>query len=113
MNPHRHGFRKKHSTELGSLHLTDYLGHEMDIIKTPLNIYLDLSKCFDSLDHALLFSKLEFGGVIRIAHHLFNIYLSHRKQFVQYESSNPDLLNIKHGVPQGSILEPLLFYLYK
>ena len=112
LNPYQYGFRKKHSTELASLHLVDYLSSELDNMNTPLNIYLDLSKAFDSLNHNILLSKLEYYGITGISHNLFNTYLSNRKQYVQYESSHSDLANIKYGVPQGSILGPLLFLIY-
>ena len=69
---------EKNSTELVSLHLFDYLNYEMDNMNTPLNIYLDLSKAFDSLNHTILLSKLEYYGVTGISHTLFNTYLSNR-----------------------------------
>ena len=50
---------KNHSTEFASLHLTDYLNFKMDQMRTPLSIFLDLSKAFDTLDHKILLSKLK------------------------------------------------------
>ena len=57
INPNQYGFRKKHSTELALLHLVDHLNYEIDMGRTPLNIYLDLSKAFDTLNHHILLSK--------------------------------------------------------
>ena len=81
-------------------------------MNTLLNIYLDLSKAFDSLNHTSVLSKLEYYGVYGMPLNLFRTYLSNRKQYVQYESSSSDLSYIKQGVPQGSILGPLLFLIY-
>ena len=55
---HQYGFRKRHSTEYAALHIVDYLNYKMDLKRTPINLYLDLSKAFDSLSHKILISKL-------------------------------------------------------
>ena len=77
-----------------------------------MNIYLDLSKAFDSLNHNILLRKLTFYGITGIALNLFSSYMQNRKQFVSYDSTGSDLGEIKHGVPQGSILGPILFLIY-
>ena len=112
INANQYGFRKQHSTELASLQLVDFLYYKMDAKKTPLNIYLDLSKAFDTLDHNILLTKLKFYGITGMAHHLLDSYLSNRKQLVQFQETSSDVLDIKRGVPQGSILGPLLFIIY-
>ena len=117
----QYGFRKKHSTEMAALHLTDCLNFQMetdclnfqmDDMRTPLNIFLDLSKAFDTLNHDILLAKLKHYGINGIAYTLFETYIRNRKQYVKFESENSKLLNIKRGVPQGSILGPLLFIIY-
>ena len=59
IHKHQYGFRKNHSTEYASLHIVDYLNYELDKNRTPTNIYLDLSKAFDSLYHDILLNKLQ------------------------------------------------------
>ena len=108
----QYGFRKKHSTEFASLHLTDYLNFKMDQMNTPLSIFLDLSKAFDTLDHTILLAKLKHYGINGISYNLLSTYLTNRKQYVQFESSCSEMLDTQYGVPQGSILGPLLFIIY-
>ena len=108
----QYGFRKHHSTEFVSLHLTDYLNFKMVKISTPLSIFLDLSKAFDTLNRKILLSTLKHYGINGISYNLLSTCLSNRKQYVQFESSCSKMLDIQHGVPQGSILGPLLFIIY-
>ena len=76
---------------------------------TPINIYIDLSEAFDTLDHTILISKLQHYGA---ALQLLVSYLSNRKQFVQYGDILSQKTDILMGVHQGSILGPLLFITY-
>ena len=78
----------------------------------PIGIFLDLSKAFDTIDHAILLSKLEHYGVDGIPLQLVKNYLTNRKQYVKLNEVNSHLLPINTGVPQGSILGPLLFIIY-
>ena len=109
---HQYGFRKNHSTEYASLHIVDYLNYELDKNRTPTNIYLDLSKAFDSLYHDILLNKLQHYGLCDVAQNLLKSYLTNRKQFVQYNEHSSDMKYTHNGVPQGSILGPLLFLIY-
>ena len=99
----QYGFRENHSTELAALELIDRVIQYLDKGETPISVFLDLSKAFDTLDHSILLSKLEYYGIRDNALELFKSYLSNRKQYV---------VNIVTGVPQGSILGPLLFTIY-
>ena len=112
IHKHQYGFRKNHSTEYASLHIVDYLNYEMDKNRTPTNIYLDLSKAFDSLSHYILLNKLQHYGLCDVALNLLKSYLTNRKQFVQYNEYSSDMKYSHNGVPQGSILGPLLFLIY-
>ena len=108
----QYGFKKKHSTEFAVLELIDRITQSLDNGQTPINIYLDLSKAFDTLDHSILLHKLSHYGVNDSALKLLSSYLSNRKQYVNYRNCNSELTPLHVGVPQGSILGPLLFIIY-
>ena len=108
----QYGFRKNHSTQSAALELIDRLMISMDKGKTPLAIFLDFSKAFDTLDHEILLYKLKYYGIKDKALFLFRNYLTNRRQYTELGGVKSNLSNIKTGVPQGSILGPLLFLLY-
>ena len=109
---HQCGFRSGHSTELAALELTDRIISALDNHNTPLNIFLDLSKAFDTLDHTILSDKLLYYGIRGTAYNLLRSYLANREQFVELNDTASKTLHIVTGVPQGSILGPLLFLIY-
>ena len=84
----------------------------IDNKKFTIGIFLDLSKAFDTVNHEILFTKLEHYGFRGIVLDWMKSYFINRKQFVQYNNHCSDLKEISCGVPQGSILGPLLFLLY-
>ena len=95
-----------------ALEIIDRVTAQLDNKDIPLNIFLDLSKAFDSLDHAILLNKLKYYGVIGTPLQLIKSYLTDRNQFVQIDYTKSSILHLKTGVPQGSILGPLLFLIY-
>ena len=108
----QYGFRTDHSTELASLEFTDIIYQNLDRGKIPISVFLDLSKAFDTLDHAILLNKLKYCGIKGSALVWFKSYLSNRCQFVDFDGTLSYVLPQTTGVPHGSILGPLLFIIY-
>ena len=107
------GFQKQTSTEHAILQLTDDLHKNFNENKFTIGVFIDLSKAFDTVDHKILLEKLNYYGIHGHYHTWFTNYLKNRKQFIEYETGKQtNTLTIKCGVPQGSILGPLLFLLY-
>ena len=105
-------FSKNSSTELAALELLDRVLGQMDKHKIPINFHIDLSKAFDSLRHDILLDKLSFYGITPPAKKLIESYLSNRKQFVQIGNIKSTMRLVSTGVPQGSIVGPLLFNIF-
>ena len=98
------GFRPGHSTELAALKLANHLIAELDNCKIPTNIYIDLSKAFDTLNFDILLKKLDHYGVNESAKRLIHSYLIDRFQFVEFNRYKSTYLPISTGVPQRSVL---------
>ena len=108
----QYGFRKNRSTDHAVTLLTDYIRSNMDSRCCTGAIYIDLKKAFDTVDHGVLLSKLKIYGILGKEHSWFCDYLFNRQQLVQYNNFDSDILTVTTGVPQGSILGPLLFILH-
>ena len=109
---HQSGNKKLHYTETLNLLISDTVFESMDRKEITALVLLDLSKAFDSIDHSLLLTKLRSLGVSSSAVDWFNSYLSGRSQIVRIGSTLSESRLITHGVPQGSILGPVLFNIY-
>lgn len=110
--PSQYGFRAKHSTEHAALEIVNRIQKFMYNKDNPTAIFLDLSKAFDTLNHHILLTKLKHYGIRGNAICLMESYLKNRSQFVQINNSKSPFLPLTIGVPQGSILGPLLFIIY-
>ena len=109
LSENQHGFRPKLSTETALMQVTDRIYDNIDRNKISLLLLLDLSKAFDSVSHKILINKcIEF----KIDPSWFQSYLSNRQQSVRIGSSLSSKELVSFGVPQGSILGPLLFLIY-
>ena len=101
-----------HSTETAVTYFADEILMNMDKGLATGSVFIDLAKAFDTVDHDILLSKLEYYGVCHESLPWFKNYFTGRKQFVHIDSQSSEELAITSGVPQGSILRPLLFIVY-
>ena len=105
------GFRKSRNTSQAIAHITDFIRSAMDRGEYTGAVYVDLKKAFDTVNHATKLSKLPVYGINDKELSWFIDYLFNRKHFVGFNTTCSKYQEITCGVPQGSILGPLLFLL--
>lgn len=106
------GFRKNLNTTDAILEFTNNIYNSLNKSEYFMAIFLDFTKAFDTVDHSILITKLDYSGIRGVAGEWFRSYLYNRKQYVSINYNNSSTLNIIKGVPQGSVLAPLLFLIY-
>ena len=112
INNAQFGFRKNHSTHMALLNLYDKISAAANNKHYAMGIFIDLSKAFDTLNHEILLSKLYYYGIRGVTLEWFKSYISNRRQYVVIDNIDSCVRPVTCGVPQGSILGPLLFILY-
>ena len=112
LNHHQYGFRPHHSTAMAILELVNNIYEGFENNHYTVGVFIDLKKAFDTVNHERLLDKLNFYGIRGIPLTWLTSYLSHRQQCVMVHDHTSSFNSVVCGVPQGSVLGPLLFLLY-
>ncbi len=112
INDNQFGFRVSHSTSHAVNLSVSIIQESLSRKQHILGIFIDLSKAFDTIDHKILLTKLDRYGIRGVAGSLIESYLSIRTQYTEVLNEKSESLIIQYGVPQGSVLGPLLFLFY-
>ena len=106
------GFRSRHSTNHALINILEEINKSLDDKMSVCGLFVDFQKAFDTVNHSVLLDKLTTYGIRGPALDWLKTYLLHRTQFVSIQGHKSDTLPQPHGVPQGSVLGPLLFLIY-
>ena len=106
------GFIQQYSTSHALINITENIRKALDDGNIDCRVFTDLKKAFDTVDHQILLAKLSHYGICGVSNDWFKSDLSNRDQYVSINGYESGLAAINCGVPQGSVLGPLLFLLY-
>ena len=106
------GFRTNHSTNHALISIIQRIQEAIKNNNIAIGIFIDLQKAFDTVNHFILLEKLKHYGISGISNAWFKSYLTERRQYVSIGGTDSDYTTTEHGVPQGSVLGPLLFLVY-
>ena len=106
------GFRKNNSTIFAQMQITEKIKESIDSGKFGCGIFIDLRKAFNTVNRDILLCKLDHYGIRGSILNWFKSYLTNRKQYIGINGESSKIKEISCGVPQGSVLGPLLFLLY-
>lgn len=112
LNDYQHGFRKAKSTSTALAGLCSFIYESLNEKEHTIALLFDLSQAFNSIDHTLLLEKLWRIGIRGLAYDWIDSYLKNREQKVVIENEHSDTVKVRLGVPQGSILGPILFLIF-
>lgn len=110
--PQQHGFVPNRTTSSAVVTLAQVINSALHKNQLAIGVFLDIKKAFDSVNHSILINKLEKYGIIGNSLKFFASYLSSRKQKVVIDNHHSSYSDLTCGVPQGSVLGPILFSLY-
>ena len=106
------GFRQQYSTSHALINITEIIRKTLDDGNIGCGAFVDIQKAFDTVDHQILLAKLSHYGIRGVLNGWFKSYLSNRSQYVSINGYDSGLAATNCGVPQGSVIGPLLYLLY-